>query len=78
MERIFDALYPSHLMISHPFSVNGEFELSEMSTTWMTRNGIYTDTVYTCLTKAHYTVPKPVYRKTPLLQEIYANRNTIF
>lgn len=26
MERIFDALYPSHLMISHPFSVNGEFE----------------------------------------------------
>lgn len=45
MERIFDALYPSHLMISHPFSVNGEFGLSEMSTTWMTRNGIYTDTV---------------------------------
>lgn len=33
MERIFDALYPSHLMISYPFSVNGEFGLSEMYTT---------------------------------------------
>lgn len=33
---------------------------------------------YTCITKAHYTVPKPVYRKTLLLHEIYANRKTIF